>query len=87
MMEGMPTKNNENEWGKTGQGVRFGEEIKDPQSKIWLMMDGDTVRGPLPPNMGTVTEEQALAYAKEKFGPDATVKEHHTSTTQQAEEL
>jgi hypothetical protein len=33
MMETPPMENN---WQKTGQGVHFGEEKKDPQSKIWL---------------------------------------------------
>lgn len=80
----------ENDWQKTGQGVHFEKEIADPQSKIWLITtaDGKTVLNTMPPNMGTVTEEEALAYAKEKYpGEDVRVKEHHTSAVQEAKEL
>ena len=87
MHEGPPV-NNENAWEKTGQGVRFGEEIKDSQSKIWLITRKDgSVLNTMPPDKGTLTEAEALAYAKEKYGEDVEIKEHHTSTVQEAKEL
>jgi hypothetical protein len=50
--------------------------------------DGKTVLNTMPPNMGTATEEEALAYAKKKYpDEDVRVKEHHTSTVQEAKEL
>jgi hypothetical protein len=80
MFGGLPVEN-ENE-------LKNGEEIADPQSGIWLITRTDgTVLGVPPPNMGTLTEEEALAYAKEKYGEDAKVKEHHTSITRKEEEI
>jgi len=91
MQEGAPI-NNENLWEKTGQGVRLvGEEEKDPQSKIWLIKrpgEHGQVLNTTPPNLGTLTEAEALAYAKEKYpGEEIEVVEHHTSSVQRAEEI
>jgi hypothetical protein len=75
MFGGLPVEN-ENE-------LKNGEEIADPQSGIWLITRTDgTVLGVPPPNMGTLTEEEALAYAKEKYKdiPGVEIKKHYTST-------